>query len=77
MSAQYFCFIRMLRARVKRQERYERADNKPKIFKAIFKCAEMLFWVSVTFRVRRSVMLPAQKFSLFSLQKKTFLCHAP
>ena len=29
------------------------------------------FWVSVTFRVRRSVMLPAQKFSLFLSAKKS------
>ena len=29
-----------------------------------------IFWVSVTFRVRRSVMLPAQKISLFLPAKK-------
>ena len=38
--------------------------------KKIMRCYTLIFWVSVTFHVCRSVILPAQKFSQFLLTKK-------
>ena len=49
--------------------RYKRYHEETEI-KRESEYKQQVFWASVTFRVCRSVMLPAQNFSLFCLQNE-------